>query len=237
MGECINGAAKEKEVMAKAARKKPRGETTPVLERNGGMHRQKQFRRIKAMLTEHGYKQPRLYHLILMDDTETAERQGAARFLKALKVLCLELRQNGIPTRWRACLERDEKKGMHFHVYVLVDAAKQNPCAYINKKTGKEAWLRNMLEKRALRFYLSPPKADMHRVGGTAEGKRKNYASLAGDKLDDCIQWISYLAKARSKPDGVRNIYFSSRDSLYAPRTRPAEASPLTDEETALVAA
>jgi hypothetical protein len=236
MGEQIGGAAKTGKRKTAAVQKKARGETTPVLDRNGGMHRQKQFRRIKAMLTGHGYKQPRLYHLVLVDQTETIDQQGAARFLKALKVLCLELRKNDIPTRWRACLERDDKKGMHFHVYVLVDAVKKNPCSIINKKTGKEGWLRNMLEKQVLGFHLSPPKSNMHRVGGTVQGRRNNYASLAGDKLADCIQWISYLAKARSKPDDIRGIYFSSRDSLHMPRIGPAEADPAANEQTCLKA-
>lgn len=226
MSEHIGGAAKAGKRIATPARKKTRGETTPVLNRNGGMHRQKQFRRIKAMLTGHGYKQPRLYHLVLVDQTETVDRQGAARFLKALKALCLELRKNDIPTRWRACLERDDKKGMHFHVYVLVDAVNKNPCGIINKKTGKEGWLRNMLEKQALGFHLSPPKSDIHRK---RNGERENYAHVSRAKLDDCIEWISYLAKARSKPDDIRGIYFSSRDSLYAPRIGPAAPRPETN--------
>lgn len=217
--------------------KRARGETTPVLDRNGGMHRQKQFRRIKAMLDGHGYKQPRLYHLVLMDQTDAIERAGAERFLTPLKALCLKLRENDIPTRWRACLERDDEKGMHFHVYLLVDALKKNPCRFINTKTGKAGWLRNMLEKRALKFHLSPPKADMHRVGGTAQGQRKNYASLAGDKLADCIEWISYLVKARSKPDDIRNIYFSSRDSKHGPRNDATHAQPAADNDDALEAA
>jgi hypothetical protein len=51
----IIGTTKAKKRVTAPARKKTRGETTPVLDRNGGMHRQKQFRRIKAMLTGHGY--------------------------------------------------------------------------------------------------------------------------------------------------------------------------------------
>lgn len=209
-----------------------RRDTTGILERNGSMHRQKQYRQIKAMLEGHGYKRPRLYHLVLMDDIEGG---GAARFLTALKAICLKLRQNDITTRWRACLERDDEKGLHFHVFLLVDATEKNPCAIINTK--KEGWLRTMLEKRALRFHLSPPKADMHRVGGTVQGRRKNYASLAGDKLADCIEWISYLAKARSKPDDIRGIYFSSRDSLHAPRIGPAEADLAANDQTGQQAA
>ena len=234
MSEQIIGAARAGKRITATAQKKARGETTPVLDRNGGMHRQKQFRRIKAMLTGHGYKQPRLYHLVLVDDTETAERQGAARFLKALKVLCLELRQNGIPTRWRACLERDDEKGMHFHVYLLVDAVNKNPCRFINTKTGKEGWLRNMLEKRALRFHLSPPKSDIHRK---RNGERENYAHVSRAKLADCIEWISYLVKARSKPDDISHIYFSSRDSKHRQGILDAHAQPAANNENALKAA
>jgi hypothetical protein len=51
MGERAIDAAKAGKRATAATRKKARGETTPVLDRNGGMHRQKQFRRIKAMLT------------------------------------------------------------------------------------------------------------------------------------------------------------------------------------------
>lgn len=193
--------------------------TTAILERNGGMHRPKQYRQVKAMLQGHGYTRPRLYHLVLLDELDGRD---ATRFLKALKAICLKLRQDGIATRWRACLERDDEKGLHFHVFLLVDATVKNPCAIINTKP--DGWLRTMLARRAMRVHLSQPKADMHRVGGTVQGRRKSYASLAGDKLADCMEWLSYLVKARSKPDDIRNLYFSSRDSRHTPRVADAEA-------------
>ena len=189
-----------------------RKDTTVIVEHpnNGGMHRQRAYRNIKAMLYGHGYARPRLYHLVLLDELESTD---ATRFLSALKALCRKLRDAGIATRWRGCLECDDEKGLHFHVFVLVDATVENPDRYIN--TTPIEYLSSMLKRRAMRFYLAQPKADMHRVGGVATGKRQNYASLAGDKLDDCIVWISYLAKARSKSDDIRGIYFSSRDSLH----------------------
>lgn len=189
------------------------------------MHRQKAYRRIKAMFEGHGYTHPRLYHLVLMDDVDSLD---AGRFLAAIKALCKQLTDFNVPHRWRGCLERDDEKGMHFHVFILANAAYYNPCSIINTSRGKRVpykkdasdkrkhrlTLRSMLEKRALKFHLSQPKADMHRVGATAEGRRLNYASIAGDKRADCLEWISYLVKARSKPDDIRGIYFSSRDSL-----------------------
>lgn len=202
-----------------------RRETTGIIERssNGGMHSQKAYRRIKAMFSGHGYLRPRLYHLVLLDDIEGGD---ATRFLSALKALCLKLRQAGITTRWRGCLERDQEKGLHFHVFLLVDATADNPCKYINTTHGN--FLRTMMDRRVMKFHLSQPKADIHRVGQVRTGKRKNYASPAGDKLADCLEWVSYLVKARSKPDDIRGIYFSSRDSIRTSHTMspPAISQP-----------
>lgn len=227
-----------------------RKETTDILDRNGGMHRQKQYRQIKAMLEGHGYKRPRLYHLVMMD---AIGAEDASPYLDAIKALCLHLRSLDIPTRWRAALERDDKKGLHVHVFLLVDATAHNAGLIINPYKGPSAtrrrtrkgekrkptpgWLRDMLERRGIALYLSQPKADMHRVGGTVEGKRKNYASIAGDKLADCQEWLSYLVKARSKPDDIRGIYFSSRDSLHVPRIGPACPDLAANDQTDVQAA
>ena len=189
------------------------------------------------MLEGHGYAYPRLYHLVLMDDMESHD---ATRFLAAIKALCKQLTDCNVPHRWRGCLERDDDKGLHFHVFILANAAHYNPCSIINTHHGKRVpykqdagdrrkhrmTLRTMLEKRALTFHLSQPKADMHRVGGIATGRRMNYAYVSRDKMADCLEWVSYLVKARSKPDDIRGIYFSSRDSLQR-KTPPTDADPL----------
>lgn len=227
-----------------------RKETTSILERNGGMHRQKQYRQIKAMLGGHGYKRPRLYHLVMMD---AIGAEAAGPYLNAVKALCLYLRSFDIPTRWRAALERDDEKGLHMHIFLLVDATAYDAGLIINPYKGPSAtrrrtrkgekrrptpgWLRDMLERRGITLYLSQPKADIHRVGGAAEGKRKNYASIAGDKLTDCQEWLSYLVKVRSKPEDIRGIYFSSRDSVHVPRIGQACADSAANGQTALQAA
>ena len=139
------------------------------------------------------------------------ESINANRFQKTLKAICLKLRNENIAYRWRACLESEKTKGLHFHVFLLVNACNKNSCAIINTKN--DGWLKTYLENHAMTMYLSQPKADIHRVGGSVGGKRQNYATLAGDKLNDCLEWVSYLVKKRSKPDHIKNIYFSSRDS------------------------
>lgn len=194
-----------------------RRDTTAIAERHGGVHNQRALARVRDLLVGHGFARPRLYHIVLLDhasESPTSRR----RFQGAIKALCRKLREKGIPTRWRACIERDDEKGLHCHVFMLVDATAANPCAIINtKRQGAQAYLHKMLAARFMDFHLAQPKADMHRVGGTADGQRKNYATLAGPKLDDCLTWVSYLVKQRSKPSDIRTIYFSSRDSKSAP--------------------
>lgn len=184
--------------------------STGITERNGGMHSAKAYKKIVAMFDSHNFKCPRLYHLIMMEEIEG---DGASRFRKALRAICHKLKQENIAYRWRACLELDDEKGFHFHIFLLANAAHKNPDAIINRKP--DGWLKSLLKRHAISLHLSPPKADIHRVGGTPNGKRLCYATLAGEKLNDCIEWISYLVKKRSKPENLKYIYFSSRDSKH----------------------
>lgn len=124
----------------------------------------------------------------------------------AMKALCLELRRQDIPCQWKACLEVDAEKGLHFHIFILAEAKHRSPCAVLNHNS--QHWLNVMMQKRGLTYYIAPPHNLIHR---NREGKRLNYATLAGEKLADCIVWISYLVKRRSKLDSMTHIYFSSR--------------------------
>jgi hypothetical protein len=199
--------------------------TTPTVERrwtdgdgikqwNGGMHNQR-ANKMKQMLIQgkEDFARPRLYHLILtmiMDNAGTA-----AEYQAALKAICFKLTDNGIENRWKACLERDERKGLHFHVFILLnDKGKINPDEILHNRDT--SWLNRMLEQRGMKYTLAHPKSDIHEVQtGINAGNKRVYATLATnkhDKLADCIEWISYLAKARSKPDDIKQIYFSSRD-------------------------
>lgn len=199
--------------------------TNGILGRNGGLHDSRALRRVVSMLDDHGFARPRLYHLVLLDDIAESPA-SVRRFQDAIQALCRILRGEGIPVRWRAAFERDDEKQLHCHVFFLVnDVGMINPCKIFNAhRDCPQALLANMLTKRSMDFHLAPPKADMHRVGGTREGARVNYATLAGAKLDDCKEWVSYLVKSRSKPDDLRTIYLSSRDSKYPPGTTPPTA-------------
>ena len=193
-----------------------RKQTTKVLEKpsNGGKHCQKAWRKVSALVVDHGFKDPRLYHLVLKGEKDN-QFQSVMPYQKALKAICRKLTLENIKYHWRACAEQDEEKGLHFHVFILAESKYFNSCGVIN--TTKAAFLTTLLTAHKMKFYLAPPKAAMHR---NHEGKQLNYATLAGAKLDDCIERLSYLVKARSKPLDMRTIYFSSR---VPRRTAPAE--------------
>ena len=102
----------------------------------------------------------------------------------------------------------DDEKGLHFHVFILTEAKHRNPCSILNHNA--QDWLNVMMQQRELTYYIAPPENPIHR---TRLGKRLNYATLAGEKLADCLIWISYLVKSRSKENGISRIYFGSQPS------------------------
>jgi hypothetical protein len=180
-------------------------EETTITLANEGMHSQKAYRKMKDMLNNNTYTAPRLYHLVFMGSELSKDYQCA------MKALCLELRRQSIPCQWKACLEVDDEKGLHFHAFILTEAKHRSPCAVLNHNA--QHWLNVMMLKRGLTYYIAPPHNLIHR---NREGKQLNYATLAGQKLADCLIWISYLAKTRSKLDSMAHIYFGSRPSRTA---------------------
>jgi hypothetical protein len=175
-------------------------EETVITLANDGMHNQKAYRTMKDMLNTHSYISPRLYHVVFMGSELSKDYQDA------MKALCFELRRQDIPCQWKACLEVDEEKGLHFHVFLLTEAKYKSPCSVLNHNS--QQWMNVMMQKRLLTYHIAPPHHPMHR---SRKGQLLNYATLAGEKLADCIVWISYLVKKRSKSDQMTHIYFGSR--------------------------
>lgn len=181
-------------------------EETSITLANDGMHSQRQYAKMKRMLNGNTYKQPRLYHIVFTGSEQSDD------YHDALKALCFELRRKNMPCQWKACLEVEPEKGLHMHVFILVEAKHINPCSLINHNA--QSWFVVMMQKRGLGFHIAPPQSPIHRTG---DGKRLNYATLAGEKLADCIVWISYLVKSRSKLDSMTHIYFGSRPTRSVP--------------------
>lgn len=177
-------------------------EETTITLANDGMHSQKAYRKMKDMLNNHTYAAPRLYHLVFMGSELSKDYQAA------MKALCLELRRQNIPCQWKACLEVDAEKGLHFHAFILTEAKYRSPCAVLNHNA--QHWLNVMMLKRGLTYHIARPVSPIH-LG--KDGQKWNYATLAGEKLADCIVWISYLVKRRSKVESGRGTYFGSKRS------------------------
>lgn len=178
--------------------------------RNGGIHSARAFHRITSMLLNHDFRSPRLYHLELIDDVFETDKPN--RLLKMVKRITRHLQAKDLRYRWRACFEKDEAKSYHLHVFFFVDDGCINPDSIFN--STKTAWLRKTSDKHGIRCVINPPKNSIH---WSKNGNQKNYALTSTiDKFDDCINWLSYLVKSRSKPDSGQ-VYFSSKDSLTSP--------------------
>lgn len=176
--------------------------TTSITEANGGMHNPRGYKDAQEMITNHDYEQARLYHLRFTGANQVAPYKAA------MKALAEHLRKNNIRCQYKAAIEEDDDQGIHMHVFILVEAKLNNPDHILNRKN--DGWLAIMMLKKGLDCALNPPRGSIH-YG--RDGTMKNYASVPKTnkaKIADCLVWISYLYKNRSKPD-LDQIYFSSR--------------------------
>lgn len=174
---------------------------TTITDANGGMHSPTNYRKAINMLTTHPFRNARLYHLVLTGSDDRNDYRWA------IDSLCRKLRAEGMPVMWKACYELDDHKRFHAHFFLLIESADKVPCTILRYRV--DGWLVSKLAERKLGFTIAPPLDPMHKVGG----KHANYASVpkkAGPKLDDCLCWISYLFKARSKAGVEGQIYTSS---------------------------
>jgi hypothetical protein len=179
-------------------------EETSITLANGGMHNQEQYKLMKDMLDTHSYMRARLYHLVMMNSNQVSPYQAA------LKAIVRKLKLNKIDCKWKACIEIDEVKGLHMHVFILCEAFYFDSGKILNHSpSDKNGWLLEMMQKRELTYKIAAPTSPLH---WSKAGKQLQYARLnTPERLADCKLWISYLVKKRSKPEDIAQIYFSSR--------------------------
>ena len=174
---------------------------TDIHRANGGNHSPVNYRKAMNMLTTHPYSNGRLYHIVF---THSEDRTV---YRKAVELLCKELRARGMPCRYKACYELDKFKRFHKHVFILIEAKDCDPDTLIHFKEGD--WFTEMTKELGIQFKIAEPTNEIHRVAG----KQVNYAYVpkkAGVKLDNCLVWISYLTKVRSKAGVIGQIYTGS---------------------------
>lgn len=188
-------------------------ETTVTAGRNGGIHDTRSYKKACQWLDGHTFTNGQLWHVVFKG---SASRED---YTYALDTLCEQLRDAGMAVEWRAAYEVDDKKGLHRHVFLLIEAELHKPHAIIQWNDHTPTPFMRLMAKRGISFYIAAPEGVIHR---TAEGKQQKYAYVpkkAGPKLDDCKNWLSYIYKVRSKEGVVGEIYSSSRK-----RTRKAVA-------------
>jgi hypothetical protein len=176
-------------------------ETNPILRANGGLHSRRALKKIEERLQNHGMKKAILVHFVLTGS------QIVQTYRDAYNEIAEELRSHGCTTEFFGCLEMDEIKGLHAHIYYLIETLKKFPKPILNVNDGE--FLHNLSIKYGInRPHIAKPENPIH----YSNGKKQFFARpTAGEKLDDCLQRIAYLYKNRSK-EGVpcREIYFNS---------------------------
>jgi len=138
------------------------------------------------------------------------------------------IRDNGSRCEYFGCLEMDENKGLHAHVYFVIDRSKKFPHKTLDVTDG--AWLHKLAQRRGLnRIHIAQPQNKMH----NSNGKKQFFASLDDEaKLADCLERIEYLYKNRSKENvPCREIYFNS--NFEANKAKRAKKKPVSDSPSA----
>jgi uncharacterized protein YPO0396 len=176
---------------------------------NGGVHSTKQLKTAWDMLNTCSYKRARLYHICFTGATQVQP------YLDALDDLMRKLRKK-TKAQYRAAVEVDsddeiESKGLHLHVFILIDAFSWNPDHILNRKAMGDLYI--LTAKHCITFKLNEPRDPIHRA---EDGSQLNYATLPPskpEKLANCLNWISYLYKRRTKSKDIKPTYYSSRAS------------------------
>lgn len=183
---------------------------TEVTDRHGGLHKQEEFRKGVEMLeyAAHNFRNPRLFHICLTGADLAIYQLTMIRFCRALAGA-------GVKYCYKAGLEYDSEKGLHFHVMIVLGTEKQTH-RYItsSEETGKienESALRKAIrhtwnECCDLRYRVNSPQS--RRPLAFIQFNQTNM-----DFFNEAVEWMSYIYKARSKPERGM-VYFSDRQEV-----------------------
>ncbi|WP_323144027.1 hypothetical protein [Massilia phyllosphaerae] len=198
-----------------------------ILDANGGLDSARAQSTARNIMLNHDLKQPVLYHLVFTGSQSIADYQAV------IKSLVRRIRNHGCRLEYFGAYENDEEKGMHAHCFLLIETSKKTPFKLLNVNDGE--YLHKLAGRHSLnRIHISKPKNRIHEGQFFARPTK-------GEKLEDCLQWIDYVYKVRSK-DGIcsREKYFYSEfnantvkratKKAIAPDT-PVAALPAAQEE------
>lgn len=167
-----------------------------ILDANDGLHSARALDKAHEMLRFHDLRQPVLFHMVMTGADSIATYQST------IKALVRRLRNYGCRTEYFGAYEFQPMKGLHAHVFLLIETSKRPPFKILGINGGD--YLSTLAERNKIQpIHIAKPKNPMH--GG------EFFARPVSDKLQNCMEWVAYAFKARSK-DSVpsRETYFNS---------------------------
>lgn len=176
-----------------------------ILGANGGLDSARALKTARNVLLNHDLRQPVLYHMVLTGSQDIKTYQAV------IKSLVRRLRSRCRTEYFGAYeVEPEEGKGLHAHCFLLIETSEKTPFKIMNVNDGE--YLHKLAERHKLvnkdgstrRIHVAKPKNRMHDGHFFAR-------PVGDDKLANCLSWIEYEYKSRSK-EGVqsRETYFNS---------------------------
>lgn len=168
---------------------------------NGGYHPlgKRAYRNAVKMIYDclFTYGEPRLYHLCFQGQTNKAHKA-------MLHALVLKIDRAGVPCEWFfSARETDSEKGEHLHVFMLIDSGEVQAQSILNG--FEDQFLGRECLKRGILLHINEPRNEIHGNNRYAalpyfgEGNRATELGFA--RLADALIWLTYIYKARGKPD------------------------------------
>lgn len=173
--------------------------SSAVLQANGGLHSERALYTAHDILKNHDLRQPVLFHMVFTGS------QVKADYKAAIKALVKRLRTKCRVEYFGAFEVAEDRGGLHAHCFFVIETSKHFPTKILNVNDGE--FLHRLTKKHNLakRIHIAHPENPMH--GGEFFARPVK----EGGKLTDCLAWVSYEFKQRSKESVPgRETYFNS---------------------------
>ena len=175
---------------------------------HGGIHKQEEFKKGVRMIEQcaHNFRNPRLFHICFTGAEENIYKTVMVRFCRLLTAAHVDY-------RYKAALEVDTTRGVHFHVMIVLGTEQQThrfiTSSNEREKTENESALRKAVRRTwddctTLDYRVNAPKSR----SGEVAFIQFNQTNMVF--FNEAVEWMSYIYKVRSKPS-VGTIYFSGR--------------------------
>ena len=170
-----------------------------ILDRNEGLHSQRALDTARAIMKHHDLRQPVMYHVVLSGGE-------VINYQATIKALVRRLRNYGCRTEFFGAYEvAEDKGGIHAHCFFIIETSKKPPFKIMSIADGD--YLTKLAKRNKLQnpIHIAHPKNAMH--GGEFFAR----PVVAGGKLANCLAWVTYIYKNRSKGAVARReTYFNS---------------------------